>query len=265
MQEIAEELRQPGQHWFVTIFRAQIALLQGRFAEAERLIVGALDLGERSQRWNATVAYCLQLYLLRREQGRLSEVEQLVHESLAAYPTYAVWRPIRVRMLAELGHDDEAREAFDTLAGDGFAGIPLDEHFLVSMGLLAETAYVLRDAERAARLSELLLPYADRIAVSFSEISIGSIARYLGLLAATLEEPDEAVRRFDEALVVNGRAGAAPWVAHTELDLAHTLLLRARNGDEERAHELLRTARATCAELGMSAGDIRRPQVSDTD
>jgi DNA-binding SARP family transcriptional activator len=265
MQEIAEELRQPGQHWFVTIFRAQIALLQGRFAEAEHLIVDALDLGERSQKWNATVAYCLQLYLLRREQGRLSEVEQLVHESLAAYPTYAVWRPIRVRMLVELGHDDEAREAFDTLAVDGFAGIPLDEHFLVSMGLLAETAYVRRDAERAARLSELLLPYADRIAVSFSEISIGSIARYLGLLAATLEDPDEAVRRFEEALIVNGRAGAAPWVAHTEIDLAHTLLLRARNGDEVRAHELLRTARATCAELGMSAGDIRRPQVSDTD
>jgi DNA-binding SARP family transcriptional activator len=250
MENIAAELRQPSQHWFLTIFRAQLALLQGRLAEAESLIETALGLGERAQQWNATVSYRLQLYLLRREQGRLAEVEQVVHESAEAYPTYFVWRPIRVHTLAELGRD-EARGAFDTLAEEGFDALPRDEHWLVGMGLLAEAAHSLRDRERAARLYELLLPYADRIAVSYGEISIGSVSRYLGILAATVENWDDASRHFEEALAKNQRVGARPWEAHTQIDYARMLLARGLGDDEDQAYELRSRALATYRELGV--------------
>jgi DNA-binding SARP family transcriptional activator len=250
MGKIAAELRQPSHHWFLTIFRAQLALLQGRLAEAESLIETALGLGERAQQWNATVSYRLQLYLLRREQGRLAEVEQVVHESVEAYPTYFAWRSIRVHTLAALGRD-EARQAFDTLAEKGFDALPRDEHWLVGMGLLAEAAHSLRDRERAARLYELLLPYADRIAVSYGEISIGSVSRYLGLLAATLENRDDASRHFEHALAMNQRVGARPWEAHTQIDYARMLLARGLGGDEDQAYELRSRALATYQELGV--------------
>ena len=33
----------------------------------------------------------------------------------------------------------------------------------------------------------MLLPFADRVAVSYPELSSGAVARYLGLLAAAME------------------------------------------------------------------------------
>ena len=37
LTKLAEELRQPSQDWFVAVYRALLALLQGEFAEAEDL------------------------------------------------------------------------------------------------------------------------------------------------------------------------------------------------------------------------------------
>jgi DNA-binding SARP family transcriptional activator len=252
MANIAEELRQPSQHWFVRIFRAELALLQGRFTEAEALMAEALDLGERAQRWIATVSYRLQLYMLRREQGRLAEVEEVVHESVEAYPTYFVWRPIQAQMLVELGRDEEARQAFDALAAEGFDDFPHNEHWLVGMGLLAETAWSLRDANRAARIYELLRPYADRIAISYGEISTGSVSRPLGLLAATIEGLEDPARHFEQALVMNERMCARPWLAHTQTDYAQILLEHQEPSGSDRAWTLLDQAVATYRQLGMN-------------
>ena len=43
--------------------------------EAESLMERARHIGERAQSWNAVVSWRLQLYVLRREQGRLDEIE----------------------------------------------------------------------------------------------------------------------------------------------------------------------------------------------
>jgi hypothetical protein len=55
----------------------------------------------------------------------------------------------------------------------------------VRQAIRAEAASALDDAGSATVLYELMLPYADRVAVSYPEISTGSASRYLGLLAAT--------------------------------------------------------------------------------
>ena len=44
------------------------------------------------------------------------------------------------------------------------------------------------------RSTRRLLPYADRVAVSYPEIAIGSVARYLGLAAMTMGRWDDAER-----------------------------------------------------------------------
>ena len=79
------------------------------------------------------MTYGLQLYVLRREQGRLGEMEDLVRRSVGST------RPIRSgaacsrSMAAELGHAAEAREVLEALAADSFATLPFDEEWLVSM------------------------------------------------------------------------------------------------------------------------------------
>jgi hypothetical protein len=134
---------------------------------------------------------------------------------------------VLTNMLAELGTTAEARAESEALADDGFSGLPFDEEWEVSL-LLAETAVRLVDQTRAATLYELLLPYADRVATSYPEISLGPISRFLEILAATTGHNEEAIRHLEAALAMNERIGARSWLAHTYDDYAHMLLRRGK-------------------------------------
>jgi DNA-binding SARP family transcriptional activator len=253
MTNLAEQLRQPAQRWLVAVLRALLALLEGRFDEAEQLITETRSLGERAQSWNAAVTYGLQLYVLRREQGRPGEVEELVRRAAKDFATYPIWRCVFVNMLAELGATDEARAELDALAANRFSRLPFDEEWEVSLCFLAETAARVGAEDHAASLYELLQPYAERIAISYPEISLGPVSRFLGLLASTTVRYDDAARHFEDALAMSERIGARPWLAHAQDDYAHMLLQRGEPGDVEQAHGLLDSARAVYAELGMGA------------
>jgi tetratricopeptide (TPR) repeat protein len=252
MTKLAEELRQPAQRWVVGVYRALLALLEGRFGEAEQLITDTRSVGERAQSWNAAVTYGLQLYVLRRDQGRLEEVEDLVRRAATDSPTYPIWRCVLVNMLAELGSTAEARTEFEALAANGFSGLPFDEEWEVSLCFLAETAARLVDSDNAAKLYELLRPYADRVAISYPEISLGPVSRFLGILASTTCYYDDAAGHFEDALAMNERIRARPWLAHTQEDYGRMLLRRDQPGDAEKARSLLESARTAYRELGMS-------------
>ena len=234
MAMLARKLRQPAQEWLVIQYRALFALLEGRHVEAQAWISEAHARGERAQSWNATVTYRLQMYVLRRQQGRLEEIEDIVRRSVAEYPTYPIWRCVFAQVQAELGHAGEARDGLDALAADGYASVPFDEEWLVSIGLLAEAASVLGDGGRAQELYELLLPYDDRIAVGYPEIAIGAVARYLGLLATTRGRWADAERHLGAAIAINARTGARSWLAHSQRDLARMLLARGARGEPSR-------------------------------
>jgi DNA-binding SARP family transcriptional activator/tetratricopeptide (TPR) repeat protein len=253
MSRMTKELGQPAQDWLTRACGALLALLAGRFAEAEALIHEALELGELAQRWNARVSYRLQIYLLRRAQGRLDELLEPfeAHRDAFQYRTYPVWDCVLARFYGELGRESEARALFEALAADDFAGLPFDEEWLVGMSLLAETAASRSDAQRAATLYELLQPYADLVAVSYPEISLGSVSRYLGLLATTTELLDVSERHFARAVEMNERVGARPWLAHTQHDYADMLLKRDGPDDRKRAYELEDASRALADEIGM--------------
>jgi tetratricopeptide (TPR) repeat protein len=251
MTDLAEQLRQPAQRWLVAVLRALLALLEGRFDEAEKLITETRLVGERAQSWNAAVTYGLQLFLLRRDQGRLEEVEQLGRRAVTEYPTYPIWRCVLANMLAELGSTAEARSEFEALAANGFTALPFDEEWGVSLCFLAETAARLGDHQHAQTLYELLHPYSDRVAISYPEISLGPVSRFLGILASTTARYDDAAGHFEDALALNERIGARPWLAHTHDDYGHMLLRRGKPGDAERARRFLDSARTAYDELGI--------------
>ena len=251
MAIVARELRQPSQNWFVSTMRARMALLEGRLPQAAELISQAHAIGEQTQNWNATVTYRLQLYALRREQGRLGEIEDLVRRSIQDYPTYPIFHCAAAHTAAALGNAKAARDALETLSLDDFAAIPFDEEWLVSMTLLAEAACILDDGERASALCERLLPYADRVAVAYPEISTGAVARNLGLLAATVQRVAAAEQHFEQALELNDRIGARRWLAHTQEDYARLLLTLRTTDAADKARTLLAQASATYQDLGM--------------
>ena len=75
---LAEEARQPFYRYANTGFQTMRALLDGRFAEAERLARQALAFGQQAQVENADGVFGIQMFLLRREQGRLAELAPAV-------------------------------------------------------------------------------------------------------------------------------------------------------------------------------------------
>jgi tetratricopeptide (TPR) repeat protein len=255
MAVLVDKLRQPAQRWLFLGVSAMRSLFDGRFEEAERLILEAQRLGQRAQEWDAVFGTRMQTYMLRLEQGRLAEIEDMVGRSVAEYPTRFAFRCLQAHLYRELDRPLEARRAFDQLAVRGFADIRRDNDWLFEMSFLPEVADFLGDVDRAAILYDLLVPYAGRLAVTAGEASTGSVSRCLGVVASMLRRWDEAVRHFDEALGWNAAMGARPWVAHTQYDYARMLLSRDGPGDRERAAEFLSGALETCWELGMTALD----------
>jgi DNA-binding SARP family transcriptional activator len=253
MATLAEELRQPAQQWVVGVYRAMLALLEGRLEEAEQLVIDTRPIGERAMSWNAAVTYGLQLYVLRREQGRVHEVEKLVRRAAADNPAYPIWRCVLTDMLTELRRPDEARTGLESLGADDFSRLPFDEEWEVSMCFLGETAARLGDSTRAATIYELLLPYADRVAVSYPEISLGPVSRFLGMLATATARWNDAERHFRDALDLSARIGARPSLAHTQTGYARMLLARDEPSGSEQAAGLLDQALATYRDLGMDS------------
>jgi tetratricopeptide (TPR) repeat protein len=250
---MAEELRQPVQSWLRVAIRAVLALLEGRFADAESLMSEHFKLGGRSNRSDAVAAHTLHLFQLRREQGRLSELEELVSTSAQEFTWYPMFRCALAILYCELGRETEARAVFEQIAAEDFAAVPVDNEWLFSMALLSEIAHVLGDDRRAKSLYQKLLPYADRNAFAAVEGCTGSVSRCLGLLAATMSRLDGAARHYEEGLEHNARMGARPWVARTQHDFAVLLVNREGQGDRARAIDLLSDALRTCDELGMPA------------
>jgi tetratricopeptide (TPR) repeat protein len=251
-QRLAAELRRPAARFIATVVHASLALLEGRFADAEALVESALRSGASSVPWDAVIFSQVQRFALRIEDGRLAEMEPAIRRSAAEFPTRPLFGCLLARLLAELGDQDGARSVFEQLATDRFAGIPVNNDLLLSLSHLAEVAWFLRDAGSGAVLHGLLLPYRGLV-VDTLEVSTGAVDRYLGLAALTAGDPDTAELHLRDALDLNASIGARPWAARTQADLAGLLLARDQPGDRERAAGLLAAALGTARRLGMTA------------
>jgi tetratricopeptide (TPR) repeat protein len=248
---LTREIRQPGHGWISAALRALLAEFEGRFDEAEALEAEAFRLGQHAHGFEALASLRLRTMAIRREQGRLAEMETAIRSSLTDFPWFHSFPCALALLLAELGRREEARAQFEALAEGDFAAIYVDNEWLYSMTLLTEVAAYLGDLGRAARLYERLLPLSDRIAITQPEGCNGSTSRYLGLLASTLEREEAAVKHLEQGLAMNERMGAPVWSAHTRHDLATVLARRDGPGDREHAVHLLEACVATCQDVGM--------------
>jgi hypothetical protein len=151
----------------------------------------------------------------------------------------------------------DAKRTLEEMATDDFAFLPFDQEWLYGMSLLSETCGLLGNSDYAEVLYRLIGPYAELNCFDLPEAMRGSASRYLGIMAAMLERWTEAAQHFENALGMNERMGAKPWLAATQDDYAQMLLTRGGTGDRKRAAKLRASATATYSDLGLRAG--RRP------
>lgn len=248
---LATALRQPYYLWYVTTFRALRAFLDGRFDESERLAQEALKVGQRAQSQNVAQIYGLQIFGLRREQGRLAELEPAFQNFVERYPALPSWRAGLTYLLAELGREADARAHFEVLAANDFAAVARDSFWLAAMATISDACVFLGDARRAAVLYALLAPYAQLNVMDIGVLCLGSAARCLGRLAAVLGEWDPAERHFEDALQMDLQMGGRSLIAHTQHEYAEMLLQRGRPGAATTALQHLEPALTTYEQLGM--------------
>ena len=255
---LADELRDPLHLWYVPLFAATRALLQGRLADSERLATEAYAIGRGSQAQNAGQLYAVQLFALRTEQGSLAEVEGALEEFGRRYPAAPVWRAAAAFALSVLGRDDAARRLFDALtaAGAGVAEMQRDSEWLGTVSLLVRAGERLGDTRRTGLLATLLEPYTDRAVIAGrGAIFLGPVARYAGLAAAAAGRREDAVGYLDDALAMARSWGAEPMVAAIRLELADVLSppagAPATEADAQRARELRAEALAVARRLDL--------------
>ena len=189
--------------------------------------------------------------MLSRELGRLEAFEPEVSDSADDFPSPLVHGAVLANVNARLGRDREAEAVVDELTRHDLSDWHLDEEWLFSICVLAESCVLLGDRRRAGSLYDILLPYRSLNAIAIAEVALDSVSRMLGILATLLGHLDDATGHFEEALAMNGRMGARPWVAHTEHEYALMLIQRGGPGDRKRARDLLAKAIAGYREFDM--------------
>jgi class 3 adenylate cyclase/tetratricopeptide (TPR) repeat protein len=249
--ELIEKHRVSSFLWGVRSGDALHAILRGEFADAERLADQAFEIGRDAHGEFATGVYGVQMFTIRREQGRLAEVAPVLRRFLDEHPQDAAWRPGLAVIASDLGFDQAAERAFGEMASAGFA-FAADAKRGLTLSYLAEVCARLGDAAQAGRLYEQLLPYRDNtILAPVGTVCCGSAARYLGMLAVVIGDWSAAEEHFEAALEMDGRLEAWPWLSHTQHEFATALLARGGRGDRARADSLLAAAMETAQRIGM--------------
>ena len=231
LRAIADELAQPFMRWYYMVARAKRYSISGPGEEAERAAFAALEVGRRCGHPDSMLWFLGQIVAARFVHGTLDRGDPHMPSLIAAagesIPTSPEITPSRASplligsgmsaILCEVGRFEDARGHFEFVMRVGLDDLPSDYQALTIPVYASIACAQLGDRRRAGRLYEILEPERDRL-VSTGASWFGATTHYLGLLAATLERPDEADAYFDAAQRTYRSMDARPWLARLSSD-----------------------------------------------
>ncbi len=246
--DMAKNTRQPFMLHVTEHYRSALALLEGHLAEADAAAERSREWGQLLVGRDASSVYGIQMFGVRREQGRLAELAPVIRVLAAGDRGGGAWRPGLAAMLAELAMEEQVRGELDRLQAEGLD--PLREGlWLASLTYLADAASAVAHQGVASLVYPLLAPLAGRnVMIGHGVACYGAANRYLGMLAATLGDTDDAATHFEAALHLNRQMGADTWLAHTAYEYGRMLLGRR---DSDRGEQLLAEAALLAETVGM--------------
>ena len=200
----------------------------------------------------ASGTYGIQMFSLRREQGRLAELAPVLRILTAGDREHGPWRPGLVSLLVELGMEAEARQDLVQMADDGLEAFR-GSLWLASLTYIADACAALGDAAVAALVYPELEPLSGtNVMIGQGVACYGSADRYLGMLAATVGEWERAEQHFEDAIALNRQMGTSTWLAHAEYEYARCLLARGGR-DPKHVAALLDEAEQLADRIGLQA------------
>ena len=161
LDALADELRQPAQRWHVGTGRTMLALMEGRFDDAEALIEETAALGRYAQSWNAAVVRARRAVRPAPRAGPAGRARRQRPAARCTSTRRCCASAALSRICeAELGHPDEARAVLRDVLRHDLANEYRDAEWMFSMALLAAPAAAVGDADAAATVYRLLEPFA---------------------------------------------------------------------------------------------------------
>jgi hypothetical protein len=228
---------------------AMLALREGRLGEVEALAGRGLELGMRSGNQIVVQFFGVQLWSLRREQGRLAELEPQVEVLIRDHPDDSGWNAARAYDQLQRGDEGRARTAFEDLVDNELPAARRSTNWSTTPALLAEMAARLGDTERSRRLYEELEAHAEKnVIVSVSMSDFGPVHRFLGLCASNFD-PARARRHLERAVFLAEQQRLGPALARAQIDLAGLIIA----DDRDRALDLAGKAARASERMGAGA------------
>ncbi len=248
---IAGERPTPAMRWHTGVFDTGIALLEGRFDEAETLARETFVVGRRAEHPYARGVLSGHRALLAYERGNFGEVLATFEPILGVLEGPQHWLQATVaRARLAVGREDEARALFESLARESFADVPRNLRWTATLVELALLCADLDDVTRAKPLQELLAPVEQQHGVMAIAVLYGGPVRFaLARLCETLGRREDALALYEEARAAAEALGARPMQARIALRLG--LCLAAH--DRRHAKRALEESARLASELGMSA------------
>ena len=249
--DVAERTGQPFIRHAAEHIASAIALAEGRLDEAEARALRSRDWMESLTGGDPSGIHGIQMFSIRREQGRLGELAPAIQILAGEDASGSAWRPGLVALLAELGMEEDARRELARVRRDGLEPFR-DALWFASLAYLTDAAVAMGDEEVAGAVRrELDHTTGATVVVGHGVAFYGATDRYLGMLDATLHDWDRAESHFESALELNRRMGAATWEAHTAYEYGRMLLARGQAEDADRSASLLAGAAELAKGIGM--------------
>ena len=262
--QLAESTRLPLARWHLLRQQASRAALAGQFTVARDRSWQACRLAIRLQdRSGQGISYAFATWLavIRGDAAEipadLSDVMQ------AAARRLLIVRASLALALFATGRTEEARAVYETLRRLPAAGDTDMQTLYVLLHMMA-LIIAFGDREMAQAVYGLFrLQAADTGATGTGRLFLtGSLHWQLGQLAALLGRAEQSFGHFAEAVTVNTRIGARPFVVLARLDWADTLRTRAARGDYQQARILARQAAAEARRLDMPGPAARAERLA---
>ncbi len=243
----------------VSAMEVMLAIRAGRFDEAETLVASCAKSGAAAGDIDNEWWPGAQLVTIRWYQGRLAELlpmlQERVHSTVLSSVDDSSVAALAVAA-ALSGERLTAASSLAALSGGGLANLARSSSWLVTMNGIVEAAFLLDDADVAARAYALLRPYAPRPMIGSLGITcFGSTEHALGVASLTIGQLDRAIDHLRAAVQHNLALAHWPAVLASRRRLAQAYARRNRPADADAARCELDTATREAAELGLAVSD----------
>jgi DNA-binding winged helix-turn-helix (wHTH) protein/DNA-binding NarL/FixJ family response regulator len=246
--------KQPFFKYYTELWGSLFACAKGDFVMAQKYTETALDLCRWLPGQDGEGIYGLQMFSIKREQGKLLGLAPMIEHFVKTTAEHGHWKPGLALIYTEIGELDKAALLFEQLLKNNMAALPRDAMWLTCVAYLSEVCARLDDKNNAPLLYQAMLSHQGlNILIGSNIATLGAADRYLGLLAATFGNWQQAEQHFQLAVAQNDKHNFVIHAAHSRYDYALMLSRRRDLGDRELAQQLLDEVLITTEETGMAA------------